>query len=194
MQSCCRQVTNSHVWVTLECQVFDCNAKSPKRFQIEHKSSHRCSKFGIPSILVWLCFMDDWEIFSVELHPLCYQFSFFLNKCKRQFRELEMYRDNLINSRITSSDNIVIVFFNKLPFFFFSPCSSGYWSICASGRRKLSRAAVCWLHGMPGNLSGSHPSDCSKYQASFSRNDNVSCCGLVWTQFVCFSMIKHRIL
>lgn len=34
------------------------------------------SKFGIPSILVWLSFVDDWEIFSVKLHPPCYQFLF----------------------------------------------------------------------------------------------------------------------
>lgn len=30
------------------------------------------SKFDVPSVSVWLFFVDDWEIFNAELHPLCY--------------------------------------------------------------------------------------------------------------------------
>lgn len=41
-------------------------------------------------------------------------------------------------------------------------CSAGYRSIRASSGGELPRAAVCWLHGMPGDFSGSHPSYCGE--------------------------------
>lgn len=44
-------------------------------------------------------------------------------------------------------------------------CFPGHWSVCAGSSRTLSRAAVCRLHGMPRDLSGSHPSDCGEYDS-----------------------------
>lgn len=52
--------------------------------------------------------------------------------------------------------------FRFIPFF-----SAGHWPIRASGCRALSWAAVCWLHGVPGDLSGSHPSDRGKCHTVF---------------------------